>query len=705
MTRIKWIVLVTGSVSVIAQTLVLREGLALFGGNELVAGMLLCIWLVWVGIGSVTFSTLKPKHNPLPIYAALLFILGFLALFSVTVLRIAPKVFSLPFGEVIPLDKMLYIALIALTPACFTFGALFPLASRMLEPEKVYLMEGIGSFLGGILLSFLLIEILPPYGILLIVLFALISAALVIAKKMKLLFVPFVVLLFLIRVDDIEMFFRKQQMGGQNLAGLGESKYGVIGITKAGTQMNFYTNGVYDFTYPDEYSSENAVHYALLLHTAPKNVLLIGGGLGNCLVEIRKHPSIDSITYLELDPLLFKMGEEFIGSDLHAIRNLNVIFGDARFFVKNATNLYDVIIVNLPDPVNAQLNRFYTQEFFAEAKRILQDNGILSVRIAAPPDIVSPLFGQLLNTVYRTLNLSFVNILILPAAKTTFIATDEAIGLDNIVELLKSRIRQRKLVLTYVNEYFFTQDLSAEKLNYLEDRVKESKGFVNRDLKPVCYYFTTILWGGVVAENLKGIFVRLFGISPLLYFLPLILIFLFYRKKTIVYISVLAVGASNISAEIIIIVLFQVFYGYVYGWIGAIIGCYMIGVALGVFYYTKVGLRKGNLVVGLSNLQMLMSLFILAIILLSLLKLPITNILIPLMVLIGGFLGGMHFPMSVNILSRDKAGLVYGIDLIGASLGALVTSVIFIPILGIPYTLSIFVLLNLITGIGLRTIK
>jgi hypothetical protein len=42
--------------------------------------------------------------------------------------------------------------------------------------------------------------------------------------------------------------------------------------------------------------------------------------------------------------------------------------------------------------------------------------------------------------------------------------------------------------------------------------------------------------------------------------------------------------------------------------------------------------------------------------------------------------------------------------MLGSSLGALVTAVIFIPILGIVFTLVIFVILNLLVGIGLRTI-
>lgn len=701
MQRLKIAVFVSGLAAVVAQTLIIREGLSLFGGNELVSGILLCFWLVWVGVGSLIFTKLKLKLSPLVVFSSLLFILSVSAVFSVTFIRCAPKIFSLPFGEVVSLDKIIYVAIISLAPTCMVFGALFPAASKILKPEKVYLIEGLGSFFGGVVISFILIQILPPYGILLIVMCSLIFCALLIMNR-KLLFLPFILLVLLTKIDDIELLLRKTQMGGQNIIGLKESRYGVITVTQSGPQVNFYTNGLYDFSYPDLYTSEEAVHYPLLLHESPKKVLLVGGGVGNCITQILKH-HVDEITYCELDPLLFAMGEKYIGEQLKDIQNLDVIFGDARFFIKNTKKKYDVIIINLPNPVNVQLNRFYTKEFFAEAKRIINPHGILSVRITAPPDIISPIFGQLFNTVYKSLHLSFENILSLPVAKTTFIASDKQIGLEDLVDILKMRIQERNLDLIYVNDYFFDYNLIWEKLNYLKEQIEKSQGVLNTDLKPVCYYFTTILWGGVLSDTLKKGFITLFGLSPLLYLLPLIFVVLFFRRKAVIYLSVFSIGASEIATEVILIVLFQSVYGYLYGWIGAIIAFYMLGLAAGTLFYLKSPLIKGNLITILSQLEFMMSLYCVIIILLSFAKLPGTNLIIPLLIFIGGFLGGIQFPLSIGILKRERAGIVYGIDMLGSSLGALVTAVIFIPILGIVFTLVIFVILNLLVGIGLRT--
>ena len=40
---------------------------------------------------------------------------------------------------------------------------------------------------------------------------------------------------------------------------------------------------------------------------------------------------------------------------------------------------YDVVIIDLPDPSTAQINRFYTIEFFNELKKILNKGWVVSI--------------------------------------------------------------------------------------------------------------------------------------------------------------------------------------------------------------------------------------------------------------------------------------------------------------------------------------
>jgi spermidine synthase len=239
----------------------------------------------------------------------------------------------------------------------------------------------------------------------------------------------------------------------------------------------------------------------------------------------------------------------------------------------------------------------------------------------------------------------------------------------------------------------------------LNDRINASKGYVNRDLKPVCYYFTSILWGGILSERVRDTFLYLFSMPPIVFFLPLIVVFFFFRRRAIVYFSVFAVGASEISAEVILIVLFQVFYGYIYGWVGAIIACYMLGLAIGALLYIRSRFLKKAPVDNLLRIEIALSIYFLIMIGVALVQPSFVNMIIVFLVFVGGLLGGMHFQLSVAVLEKQKAGFIYGVDLIGSSVGALVTAMILIPILGIIQTLFLFGAMNLLLGIGLATVR
>jgi predicted membrane-bound spermidine synthase len=73
----------------------------------------------------------------------------------------------------------------------------------------------------------------------------------------------------------------------------------------------------------------------------------------------------------------------------------------------------------------------------------------------------------------------------------------------------------------------------------------------------------------------------------------------------------------------------------------------------------------------------------------------------PFLTLVAGFLGGLHFPLANKIYLKERkeigriGGLLYGVDLAGSAGGALVISVIILPIMGIAQGISLIVAMNL----------
>lgn len=112
--------------------------------------------------------------------------------------------------------------------------------------------------------------------------------------------------------------------------------------------------------------SEDLIHLSLLQHPAPRKVLLVGGGFQGAIDEILKH-DVGEIYYLELDPKLIEVSQNYLLSQTRKnLQNpkVKIIPIDARYFLRETENKFDLIISNLPDPSTALLNRFYSQEFF-----------------------------------------------------------------------------------------------------------------------------------------------------------------------------------------------------------------------------------------------------------------------------------------------------------------------------------------------------
>ncbi len=123
---------------------------------------------------------------------------------------------------------------------------------------------------------------------------------------------------------------------GQAVAKSVDSIYGNLVVLKNKEQISLYENGLLLFSYPDEFSSEEAVLYALAEHRGPKRLLLIGGGAGGTLTQALKYKDL-KIDYVELDPKIIQLGESLLPEpEDGALKNdrVTIIHKDGRLFVR-----------------------------------------------------------------------------------------------------------------------------------------------------------------------------------------------------------------------------------------------------------------------------------------------------------------------------------------------------------------------------------
>jgi len=229
-------VLIAGASAVISQSLNIREGLVLFSGNELTFGIMLGGWLAGTGLGGLLGGRRTGAGNPTRVLTALFGLLVSANVFAHIFLRFAPFIFGLPYGEVVSLERMIYISLVALVPCGMILGAIFPVASRLIPAVEAYMYEGIGSFLGGILCAVVLIPMLPALGIL-VILISLVLLGLALVHGHRWLWVLALLPLALVfKINGIEFSLRKIAGGKRELISTVETKYGRSSVFRSGQQ-------------------------------------------------------------------------------------------------------------------------------------------------------------------------------------------------------------------------------------------------------------------------------------------------------------------------------------------------------------------------------------------------------------------------------------------------------------------------------------
>ena len=156
------------------------------------------------------------------------------------------------------------------------------------------------------------------------------------------------------------------------------------------TGHRLFLNGNLQFAERDEYRYHEAlVHPAMLAHGAPQRVAVLGGGDGMAVREILKHPSVQQVTLVELDPAMTELFTQTpalaaLNSQALASPKVKVVNADAFNWLQESTDMFDVIVVDFPDPTNFAVGKLYTQSFYALLEQRLSASGYAVVQTTSP---------------------------------------------------------------------------------------------------------------------------------------------------------------------------------------------------------------------------------------------------------------------------------------------------------------------------------
>ena len=139
-------------------------------------------------------------------------------------------------------------------------------------------------------------------------------------------------------------------------------------------------DGVVQTTERDEHIyHEMMTHVPLLIHPRPRRVLIIGGGDGGIAREVLRHPTVEQVTMVEIDPDVIHFCRRHLPSISRGAfndRRLRVLVDDGARYVRRTADRFDVAIVDSTDPIGPGTVLFQT-EFYRNVARVLRPRGLL----------------------------------------------------------------------------------------------------------------------------------------------------------------------------------------------------------------------------------------------------------------------------------------------------------------------------------------
>lgn len=697
-----------GAAAIATQVLLFREIVNFFSGNELVYGLSIFSWLILYAIGSFFLgkysAKIKDKLFCLILAQSFIAILIPAEIFLIRALK-HPG----PTADI--LSALLGIA-VMLAPAAITLGFLFSFSSSLLKEifkkdrspiSRVYIAEAIGSILGGALLTYILLFFLNAFYISAVLAaltaISLVSLSFSASRKSPLVLGVILTLIAVslsVYANDLNLYSEQLSWKDYQLVQTADSPYGRISVIGDHETYNFFENRQLLFSTADQLSDEEAAHFPMLQHPDPKNILLIGGGVSGVTKELLKYP-IDKLDYVDLDHKIIEMAKSLIPID----QRFNIRAMDGVKHLKDTGERYDLIIINLPDPANAQLNRFFTLEFFELCKNRLTENGVLSLKLETSESYIGRELKLLNQTVNKTLSQAFKNTLVLPGNFNYFFASEAPLSGDP--SLLVKRWQGRNIAAEYFTADAIRSLLWPDKVQYINEAIRfDDATPINTNLNPISYYLELLLWTSYFPSPLKNSLYAMMKFNFLFIAGGLILLFILLKllslnyKRLSVPIIIALIGFCGMSVQMVIIYTFQSLHGYIYQTIGLLTTVFMAGLALGSYYiYSRISKIKDPANMLRWSIILLVTVIVLILLMIRTIPLLLVSFGIALPI-------GAAFPLAVKIQKKYKlevghlAGMLYGSDLFGGALAAILTTVYFIPIYGVINTL----LVSLMFGIA-----
>lgn len=744
-----------GFSGLVAEILLLREFLIVFSGNEFSIGVILANWLILEAVGAFFLGRKAEKsHGQLEAFTAITILFSISLLVAVFLIRMLKGILGISIGESVGLLPIFYSSLLILLPVSILHGTLFTFSCEIYarfsgqdaaSAGRVYAGETVGTVIGGIVCTYLLIPYLDTFQASagLAALNAVICLTLLAPywkggwrQQTTLALTGASALFFLVLTGQAEQLQHdsiKKQWQSYNVVHYQNSQYGNICVIENEGQYTFFQDGIPSviIPVPDIPAVEEFVHLPLLAHPEPNDLLIVSGGAGGVIHEALKHPSIRTIEYVELDPLLIDLFRKFptalTQAELTDAR-VKIQHMDGRLLLKTTQNTYDVIFVGITEPSNLQTNRFFTRQFFSLVQERLNEGGILVLGLPGSLTYLNEELKDLNSSIFHTLKSVFPYVRVIPGDGTNLFLLSESEEISRLDKAqIIARLNQRKIETNMTIPWHIEQKLHPGWQGWFLNFVAGSSQKINSDFSPIGVFYSVSHWNALFAPSLRWFFRLAEGLDLRVIGLPLVgalLLYLFFRSRNKSFLgpgiplSILTTGFAGMIFSLVLTFAFQSIYGYVFSWIGLLVAFFMAGAAGGAMLIAAALEKMTRHLRYFVAIELAIMAFAVGcpVVLLALnthLGSPETFFGFRMLFLVisfaSGFLVGAQFPLANKIyLSKSiglskTAGLLYACDLLGGWGGGIIGAVVLLPVLGLVDTCGAVGLLKLMSFVVVVT--
>ncbi|MBU1063544.1 hypothetical protein KKC74_01870, partial [bacterium] len=377
------LIFTVGFTAIIGQLVFIRLTAQSFNGNELTMCVAIGHWLLWTGIGSLIGSRIAPDRGNEKGLFTLIITYAILLIVAANLLLLIRRFIDADLSEMLGLGRIfLWTGLLFILPSLIN-GLFFPLLVNWVSWQnienpihKVYITETIGSATGGmVFIAMILIGVSTVNMLNLITAILIVTAGFVFIEKSlyKLIIAIISVFLFFVLAQFISPKISSIRWSPYRINEIRESPHQAITALSYDENVVLFSNNEPLWSFGIEENAEELVHFGMLNHPAPHHVLIIGPVYEDLITQLGKYPSTETITSIQSDKALSDLLDKYTGSESIGKIEIHRIIDDPLKFLRQSTPCFDVVILNIPLPLNAMWNVYYSKEFFTLLKNHLND--------------------------------------------------------------------------------------------------------------------------------------------------------------------------------------------------------------------------------------------------------------------------------------------------------------------------------------------